>query len=93
MIESDTPVHDAFGATCASWFVIPRVILEAMPAQWQRSFVFLMDELNDTFSWEPDCDMEIRFRKNGVFIKVPEHYHNYRTPDVDWLNSIDRTLS
>lgn len=87
-VESESPVHDAFGLTYASWFLVPRVVLEAMPIEWQRKFVKLMYELGDTFTWEPDCSMQIVFRKRGKYIRVPDHFRNYRYPHGEWLNSI-----
>ena len=81
-LKSDTPVHDAFGLTYASFFVVPRVILEAMPVEWQEGFVDLIDEMNDTFEWEPDIQMDVQFRKNGKFVGVPEYVRNYRRPDT-----------
>ena len=85
-------IHEAFGLSYASWFVTPRVVLEAMSAEWQHRFVELIDELNEKFDWEPDCVMEVRFRKNGTFIKVPEYYRNYRRPDYKWLGEITNKM-
>ena len=84
----ETPIHDAFGLTYASWFVVPRVILQEMPVEWQKRFLELMDEMNQEFDWEPDCTMEIVFRKRGKYIKVPKYYRNYRRPDFGWLELI-----
>ena len=85
----NTPIHNVFGLTYASWFVCPRVILEAMSVEWQKQFIDLIAELNEQFDWEPDdCIVEIRFRKDGKFVKVPEYYNNYRRPDREWIEAI-----
>ena len=86
----ETPVHDAFGLSYASWLVTPRVVLEAMADAGQKRFVELFDDLNEIFDWEPECAMEIRFRDKGKFVKVPEHFNNYRHPDYEWVKKIKR---
>lgn len=44
----ESPVHIWFGLTYSNYFVIPRMAMEAMPLDWQRRFVALMDEASDT---------------------------------------------
>lgn len=39
------PVRHEFGFTYANYFVRQRSVLQAMPIEWQRRFVQLMDEL------------------------------------------------
>lgn len=41
-------VHQWFGLTYASYFVAPRMALQAMPEDWQRRFVDLMTEFEAT---------------------------------------------
>lgn len=45
---SSTPIHDSFGISRQAYFVIPRLALEAMPAEWQRRFVALMIEAEES---------------------------------------------
>ncbi len=47
-IVIEQPVHDAFGLTYASYLVVPRLVLQAMPVAWQRKFVALLEQLPDT---------------------------------------------
>ena len=88
MIVNKTPIHDAFGLTYASWFIVPRIILEAMPVEWQEKFVNLISELNDTYDWEPEAVMQIMFREKGKFASTPECFTNYRHPNYEWLDLI-----
>jgi len=41
----DSPVHVAFGLTYASYFCVPRMVLERMPLEWQKQFVALVEQL------------------------------------------------
>lgn len=38
------PLHGWFGLSYSAYFVMPRLALEAMPHDWQRRFIALMDE-------------------------------------------------
>lgn len=40
----DPPVHEWFSLSYASYFVLPRLVMQEMPLDWQRRFVALMDE-------------------------------------------------
>jgi len=40
----DAPIHGWFGLSRQSYFVMPRIALEAMPVEWQERFIDLMDE-------------------------------------------------
>ena len=86
---SETPVHDMFGLTYAKWMVVPRVILEHMPKEWQREFVRLMNQLNNTFDWQPDeMEFYVQARVNGKYGKLPDHLCEYRHPDHQSIESL-----
>lgn len=38
------PAHEWFGLSYSAYFVMPRMAIEAMPHEWQRRFIALMDE-------------------------------------------------
>ena len=38
------PVHRWFGLTYANYLVLPRAVLQSMPAEWQEKFVKLLEE-------------------------------------------------
>lgn len=46
------PVWNSFGLTRANYFVMPRRVLQSMPAHWQAQFVGLMDELHETLDYD-----------------------------------------
>lgn len=46
-------IHDWFELTYAQYLTIPRSILQSMPDGWQKKFVALLNELDDTFDWRP----------------------------------------
>ena len=88
--NSESPVHEAFGLSHASWFIVPRVVLEAMPIDWQQRFIDLIDQLNEKYDWEPDLIISVNFRDaNGRFYEIPECFNNYRRPDRKWLMSLN----
>lgn len=51
---TDEPIHLWFGLSYASFFVMPRTVLQSMPVAWQAKFVALMKETHERFpGWEP----------------------------------------
>ena len=44
------PIHGFFGLSYCSHLVLPRVLLQSMPAGWQRKFVALVEELETAFA-------------------------------------------
>ncbi len=45
----DGPIHDAFELSYASYLVMPRVLLQHMPLEWQQQFVDLCEEFEFQF--------------------------------------------
>lgn len=78
----DGPVHNSFGLTYASYLVVPRMVLEAMPFEWQEQFVAMMDELHETIEYD-EPDYNVTARKNRRFISDP--LRDYRHPDRSLL--------
>lgn len=70
----DDPIHSFFGLTYAHYLVLPRSILQSMPKKWQRDFVKLLEQLDDTGIETPDYQVNAK-DKNGKFIKDP--YREY----------------
>ncbi|HYD58902.1 MAG TPA: hypothetical protein VEC35_01010 [Noviherbaspirillum sp.] len=46
-------VHEWFGLTYAQFLTLPRVIMEAMPMEWQLKMTVLLDEMDAAFDWLP----------------------------------------
>ena len=40
-----SPVHNWFGLSYASYFVMPRSVLQSMPFEWQWEFIALINEI------------------------------------------------
>lgn len=77
-----------FGLSRASWSVLPRVTLQAMPDLWKYRFAALMVELDNRFPNFPDLDWQVRAKgAGGKFVPIPEAMTNYRYPDRDALKS------
>jgi hypothetical protein len=45
--------HEWFELTYAQFLVLPRVIMEAMPPEWQHKMTALLDELDEQFDYLP----------------------------------------
>jgi len=84
--ESDvlgvTPIHDWFSLTYSSYLILPRSILQAMPQDWQRKVLRLIEEVEDTLEYE-GSDYEYMVKRrigNGQFSSDP--LANYRYPPL-----------
>lgn len=73
------PVHTMFGLSYANYLVMPRVVLQQMPLDWQKKFVRLMAEYQEAVesvkfpaSFAVTCQ-----DTNGKFIKdtFPHYRH------------------
>lgn len=55
--EDDDAIHQFFGLSYSSYLVLPRVLLQSMPQDWQRRFVDLVDEYFTATRGveQPDC--------------------------------------
>ena len=43
-------IHSWFGLTYSNYLVLPRTLLQSMPARWQYEFVVLLQELDEAFA-------------------------------------------
>ena len=80
VMETLTPIHDFFELSYASYFVMPRSALQAMSVDWQKRFLGLMDEMEETFDMsEISGDYWVRRKgSNGRFLHDP--FAEYRHP-------------
>lgn len=91
------PGHEAlwgaFGLSYASWLVVPRLFMHAMPDDWQGRMAALVAEFNETFDPWKECDeVIVSFKRNGKFIPLP-HWssrHHYRHPNQSLIESMRR---
>ncbi len=78
----ESPIHESFGLTYASFLVVPRLLMEAMPWGWQKDMVHLMDEFTEKYEWD-DEGIEISKRgDDGLFVKIDENLCNYKRGDA-----------
>lgn len=73
------PIDHQFGLTYANYYVVQRSVLQAMPVEWQRRAVELVQELDATFDLaQVPSDFMVKARVDGRFITDP--FANYRYP-------------
>lgn len=79
----ESPIHGAFELSYASFLVVPRLLMEAMPYEWQKNMVDLVNELNEKFDWETNS-MSVSFRNElGHFTESDRNLCNYRRGNSD----------
>jgi hypothetical protein len=78
----DEPIHLWFELSYAQYLVIPRSILQSMPTKWQRNFVWLMGELDETFEW----------RRSGCWVKFKDRRGRFMVDELADYNRGRRTM-
>jgi hypothetical protein len=86
-------IHHWFGLTYASYLVLPRTLLQYMPAEWQRRFVGMLEELEAVFerSTPKDAGYEVQLRDQHTGLFVYDPLRNYRHPDPALIDSYKRS--
>ncbi|WGX44975.1 hypothetical protein [Pseudomonas aeruginosa] len=79
-----------FGLSRSAYAVLPRVMMHAMPDEWQGRFAELMDEWDDHWPNQPDITAHVQIKQNNRFISTPPWLLNYRHPDHNQLNAMRR---
>lgn len=72
-------IHGWFGLSYASYLVVPRVLLEQMPAGWQHEFVLLLERAHEEYPDAPTGYTVYRRDERGRFLADP--LRQYRYPD------------
>jgi hypothetical protein len=88
--QSEGPIHQFFGLTYSSYLVLPRLLLQEMPLEWQQQLVDLLDKLNDTGISTPVYAVQRRDNQ-GRMIK-DEPWSRYRHGTVADAIAEDRVL-
>lgn len=79
-VDDHEPVHSWFSLSYAAYAVQQRAILERMPVEWQKRYVVLMNELEDTIDHDGPTEFVVQPRDDrGRFTKDP--LANYRYYD------------
>ncbi|MEU3565757.1 hypothetical protein [Kitasatospora sp. NPDC006786] len=55
-IPADEPVHEWFGLSYAAYLVLPRTLLQSMPAAWQQRLVACLRDLDTAFAHVPQAE-------------------------------------
>lgn len=85
----ESPIHFSFGLSYAHWLILPRVVMEHMPHDWQTQMAKLIDEMDGRFDWQPDdLQLYVQARRGGRIVSLPSEMCNYRHPAHSWLKSI-----
>lgn len=73
-------VHEWFALSYASYLVWPRVLMSAMPAEWQHRFRMLAEEVDAMYRAPLRGQYEVRVRDDaGHYLGDP--LRHYRHPD------------
>lgn len=97
-IELKRNIHDWFELTYGQFLVVPRVIMSAMPEDWQERMVELLDQMDESFDYSPGRNLTYYVRvaeapewpyedSDGnpiepVLHEPPEDLCNYRRPRI-----------
>lgn len=77
-----------FSLSYASWLTLPRVLMEAMPDEWQAKMAALLFEYDETFKNMPDQGTRVQVTEKGRLVKTPDWLINYRHPDRSMIEKL-----
>ena len=90
--EPQTTGHDRlwhwFGLSRSAYAIMPRVMMHAMPDDWQDRMATLLEEWMAFWPNMPDIDACVQIRRAGRMIPTPPWLLNYRHPDRQHLADI-----
>ena len=82
-------INTWFGLSRSSYMVIPRVLLQDMPKDWQHKFVSLIRDYEEAYPNQPEIGTTVRITDvNGKLVKAPKWILNYRYPDQDKIKEL-----
>lgn len=71
-----------FSLSYAAFLTMPRVLMHAMPDEWQRKMARLLEEYDETYSiWPEKWGTRVNFTYDNKLAKWPDWVLNYRYPD------------
>lgn len=78
-----------FGLSRSSYLTLPRVLLHAMPNEWQGKMAKLLQEYDETFINWPDFGSRVVVTDpSNKLIPTPEWLVNYRRPDLEKIEEL-----
>lgn len=75
--QMDGEIHRWFELSYNSYLILPRVMLQEMPHEWQAKLVALLDEAYEMGVVTPNMPVSMK-NNRGRFIRVPQAWNNYR---------------
>lgn len=75
-----------FSLSYANFLVLPRVLMHAMPDEWQGKMAALLHEYDREFQNLPSIETRVSAVVDGKFSKFPRWLLNYRHPDEDEID-------
>jgi hypothetical protein len=86
-------VSTFFSLSYANYLVLPRVLMEGMPIDWQRRFCGLIAEMGEFFDTDAHAELsatyDVRLRgTGGRYQRDP--LSEYRRPNHDYIESLKR---
>ena len=78
-----------FGLSYAAWLTLPRVLMHAMPDEWQADMARLLKEYDAAFPNLPLLGTSVSAKDAyGHFVRMPEWVGAYRHPDHDAIDEL-----
>jgi hypothetical protein len=82
-------VHGWFDLTYSSYLVLPRSLMQEMPAAWQHALVGLLERMREEFPREHSSYTVLKKGERNRFVRDP--LRNYRHPDASALRAARAT--
>src|SRR5688572_1711877 len=78
-----------FGLDRNAFAVMPRVLMEAMPAEWQAKMAALLFDYTETWQrWPAGSGCRVQYEMHGKLAKMPDWLLNYRHPDREEIERL-----
>ena len=77
-----------FNLSYASWLTLPRVLMEAMPEDWQAKMAALLWEYNDAYPNQPEIGTRVQVTRGGNLVRTPDWLIQYRHPDYRQIDKL-----
>lgn len=91
MTQGHDKLWSLFGLSYARFVVLPRVLMHAMPDDWQERMAQLLQEYHDRYDAGELPELYVSARaKNNRWIKLPNWLVNYRHPDREAIRRVIR---
>ena len=83
----ESPIHGWFELSYAQFLTVPRLVMEAMPHEWQCKMADLLSEMDETFDWRPKEGRYWVKLKNsqGRYTHAPLNDYRYGQREIERL--------